>query len=426
MNYQEALEYIHGTKKFGIKPGLDNINRLLDLMGQPHKSFKSIHVAGTNGKGSTSAFIEAILRAGGYKTGLFTSPYLERFTERIKVGGEEISREDLGRITQYVKGFVDIMLSEGWSHPTEFEIVTAIGFEYFKRKKVDYAVVEVGLGGRLDATNVITPQVAVITSISMDHTDVLGEDLESISREKAGIIKKNVPVVLYPQRQGVARIIEETCFQKKAPLLHLRENQIDNRCVLIEGQCFDLLWQQKYYKRLSIKMLGKHQTYNAAVAAAACFNLGLCEDAVREGLKRAVWPGRMEILRSSPTVIIDGAHNVQGAKSLVEGLKEIFPHKKILLVFGILKDKEVYKVVQILAPYASSVITTPPDNPRRMDPGHLMEVVKGFNTNVESTNSIEEAVNRSLNIVQEDEVIVFAGSLYMVGQVRKLLPLEIL
>jgi len=425
MNYQEALEYIHGTEKFGIKPGLDSISHLLDLMGQPYKSFKSVHIAGTNGKGSTSAFIEAILRAGGYKTGLFTSPYLERFTERIKVGGEEISGEELGRITEYVKGFVDIMLKEGWPHPTEFEIVTAIGFEFFKRKKIDYAVVEVGLGGRLDATNVITPQVAVITSISMDHTDILGKDLESISREKAGIIKEGVPVVLYPQSLEVAKVIEEVCSLKKAPFFYLDENEVSNRYASIKGQTFDVLWQQRLYKNLIIRMLGKHQIYNAFTAVAAVFQLGLSERAVREGLKRAVWPGRMEVLNSWPPVIIDGAHNVDGAKSLVEGLNEIFTNKKILLVFGILKDKEVHKVAGILASYANRVITTLPDSPRSMHPEELLQVVKEYNPNAESTVSIIEAVDRSMNKVEEDEVIVFAGSLYMIGEVRRLLPPEI-
>ncbi len=426
MNYQQALDYIHGTHKFGMELGLGSISRLMDLMGQPHASFRSVHVAGTNGKGSTSAFIESILREGGFRTGLFTSPYLERFTERIRVGGEEIPGEDLGEMTGYVKGFVDALLGEGRPHPTEFEIVTAIGFEYFKRKRIDYGIIEVGLGGRLDATNVITPEISVITSIGMDHTNVLGGDLTSISREKAGIIKEGIPVVLHPQSQEALEAVRKVCADKDAPLLYLGESRIDCRSVSVEGQCFDMQWRGKTLSDLNIRLLGRHQVYNAAAAAAVCLELGLSGQTVREGLKKARWPGRMEILRTSPFIMIDGAHNAQGAQALVDGLREVFPDKKILLVFGILADKEVHRITGILAPYASRVITAPPDNPRKMHPDRLREIVMQYNANVESSASVKEALKKSLEVAEEDELILFAGSLYMIGEVRRLLPPEIL
>lgn len=425
MNYQQALEYIHSTYKFGSKLGLENITRLLQLMGNPHNSYKSVHIAGTNGKGSTSAFLESILRTAGYKTGLFTSPYLERFTERIRIGGQEISGERLGKITAYVKRFVDAMLEQGHRHPTEFEIVTAIGFEGFKRERVDYAVVEVGLGGRLDSTNVIIPEIAVITSIGMDHSDILGNDLESISREKAGIIKEGVPVVLSPQKNVVKKVIQEVCDAKKAPLYWINQDMVRGKYAGIDGQVFDFMWNGKLYREVIIKMLGEHQLYNAATAFTAALQMEISEEAIREGLKRAVWPGRMEILRNEPLVMIDGAHNSDGAAALVQGLKRFFPGRKVLLVLGILRDKEVDKVAELLASYASEVITTIPDSPRSLDPDKLLEVVKKYNKMVESTRSVKEAIDKAFQRVQGNQMIVFAGSLYMIGQVRRLLPPEI-
>lgn len=426
MKYDEAMDYIHSTCKFGSRLGLENIKKLLELMGQPQNSFNSVHVAGTNGKGSTCAFIDSILREAGYKTGLYTSPFLERFTERIRVQGKEIPSGDLGRITGYVRKNVGIMLEKGYSHPTEFEIVTAIGFEYFKRERIEYAVVEVGLGARLDATNTVVPEICVITSISMDHMGVLGNDLVSISREKAGIIKKGIPVVLHPQKEEVCEVIKETCARLDAPLIDMSRGEIVNWKVSSEGQSFDFIWQDRLYKEIFIRMLGRHQVGNAATAVVTALNMGMPEEAIRAGLEKTRWPGRMEILREKPLVMIDGAHNVEGAAALVEGLKQVFPSRKVLLVFGILMDKEVEKVTEILASYANRIITTPPASPRGMDPHDLGKIVKKYNPNVEITMSIGEAVDKSMVMVEDDGIIVFSGSLYMIGEVRKLLPPEIL
>ncbi|MBA1334438.1 MAG: FolC bifunctional protein [Firmicutes bacterium] len=425
MNFSEAMDYIHGTYKFGSRLGLETMNRLLELMDQPQNRYKCIHVAGTNGKGSTSAFIASILGEAGFKTGLYTSPYLERFTERIRVDGAEISHGDLASITDYVKRRIDIMIDEGFPHPTEFELVTAIGFEYFNRMKADYAVVEVGLGGRLDATNTISPQLSVITSIGMDHMEILGDSLASISKEKAGIIKKGIPVVVHPQDAEALQVIKETCERLDAPLIDTSLAEIANHRSGIKGQHFDLRWDGKLYKDIFIGMLGPHQVMNAVSAVAAAVRLGIDENAIRKGMEAARWPGRFEILRRKPFVIIDGAHNLQGAKVLMESLEQLFPGKRMTLVFGILRDKDVERISEMLASKASRVLTTLPVNPRSMAPEELEKIVRKYNQNVESTRSIGEAVTKSLEEAGEDDVIVFSGSLYMIGEVRKILPPQV-
>jgi dihydrofolate synthase/folylpolyglutamate synthase len=425
MDYRQALDYIHSAKRFGSRPGLEVITMLLQLMDKPQHSFKSVHVAGTNGKGSTCAYMDSILREAGYKTGLYTSPYLERFTERVRVNGVEIVPEDVAAITSTIKECIDRMVSDGYARPTEFELVTALGFEHFKRQRVEYAVVEVGMGGRLDATNVIIPELCVITSISIDHMDVLGDNIADIAREKAGIIKYRVPVVLYPQQPDALNVIQQACARQQAPLEYVADGRLEGWKADIGGQVFDFRWKNRLYSQMAVGMLGRHQVYNAITAIVAALRLGLSEQDIRNGLAKARWPGRMEVIRKKPVVIIDGAHNAEGAKALVDGLKQFFPGKRVRLVFGILRDKEIEEVGRILAGYSDSVITVRPDSPRSLDPDRLAGIVSRYNKKVEIADTISEAVDRGMHNIADDEIIVFSGSLYLIGEVRRLLPPEI-
>jgi dihydrofolate synthase/folylpolyglutamate synthase len=383
MDYIRALEYIHGTLKFGSKLGLENITHLLSRLGNPHRKFRVVHVAGTNGKGSVTAMIANMLHAGGYKVGMFVSPYLERFTERIQVDMEEIPEGELGRITGIVREQVDNMLAEGKNHPTEFEIVTAIGFYYFASCGVDYAVVEVGLGGRMDSTNVVEPEVSVITSISYDHMDILGETLSQIAFEKGGIIKEGKPVVSYPQSEEAGRLLRELAAQRHAPFHQVLPGQVALKYSCFEQQNFDFEFGDTVYSDIVIKLPGVHQLLNAATALAAITvlkegGLRLESRAVYEGMARTRWPGRMEKLGDNPLIILDGAHNISGAGVLRDALERYFPGRRIHMVFGMLNDKDVESVAGILCPSAHRIIITRPMNLGQIySPGSML-IIRGI------------------------------------------------
>jgi len=424
VNYEQALEYIHGTHKFGIKLGLDNIRKLLEFMDNPHRKLKYVHVAGTNGKGSTVAFISSILKESGYKVGIYTSPYIERFTERIKINNDEISKEDLARITEYVKGKVELMISQGENHPTEFEIVTAIAFQYFYEKDCDIAVLEVGLGGRFDSTNVIdSPLAAVITTISYDHMAQLGDTLDKIAFEKAGIIKRGTDVVLYPQTREADKVFEEVCHEKGARLHKLSFHSINIKKFSPDGQEFDY----GEFKSLKIGLLGEHQVKNAVVALETALILArkgydrICESSVRKGLADAKWPGRLEILKKEPIFLIDGAHNAEGAKTLSEFLKTYFPGKKIVFIIGVLKDKDFKSMIEVCAPLAEDIITVTPNSDRALPAETLAQNLENYCKNVSISDTIVNAVEKSLKIAPKDGVICAFGSLYYIGEIRSVL-----
>ncbi|PAB59479.1 bifunctional folylpolyglutamate synthase/dihydrofolate synthase [Anaeromicrobium sediminis] len=424
MKHSEALEYIHSTYKFGSKLGLDNINYLLGLMGNPHEKLKVIHVAGTNGKGSTSNYIATVLKESGYKVGLFTSPYLEEFEERIRINGENIPKDRLGQVTSKVKECVDKMLEAGESHPTEFEVVTAIGFQYFKEEEADFVVLEVGMGGRLDSTNVVKqPLVSVITPIALDHTNFLGNTIEKIAFEKAGIIKAECPVVCYPQEAGAIQVIKDICTEKNSKLYEVDIDKVNIKETNEYGQTFDFL----EYEDVNIKMLGAHQCNNAAVAIKVLeilskdYEVNIDKKHIYEGLKKSVWPGRIEILRNDPTIIIDGAHNYHGIKSLSNLIKNNFKDKNIILGLGILGDKDVEPMVSEIAPLASKIVLTEPNNPRKMKAEDLSEIVKKYCSHIYIEKEIKDAANKVIEISDKEDIILFAGSLYMIGEVRSLL-----
>jgi len=421
MTYKEALDYIHSTRKFGWKLGLENIRNLLCMLGNPHEKLKYVHVAGTNGKGSTVAFISSVLTESGYKTGMFISPYIERFTERIQINGEEIPEDDLAKITKMVKECVDEMLQKGMTHPTEFEIVTAIGLQYFYEMNCDIVVLEVGLGGRFDSTNVINNSlVSVITSISYDHMDILGNTLPQIAFEKAGIIKENGDVVLYSQEKEVEEVIEAVCIGKKAKLHKVDFSKIKLQNFSIDGQIFDY----GEYKNLKIGLLGKHQLKNAAVAIEACNILAdkgyeIYDEYLRRGLEKAKWPGRMEIVCKSPLFIIDGAHNVEGTLTLAENLNTYFPEKKKILIMGVLKDKQYEEMIKIIVPLAGAVVAVTPLSERALGSEELSEYIKLYCKNVMVGKTIEDGIEKAINIYDGESVICAFGSLYYIGEVGR-------
>ncbi len=428
MNYNEALDYIHSTYKFGSKLGLDNIKYLLELMGNPHKSLKFIHVAGTNGKGSTSTFINSILVEEGYKVGLFTSPYLEEFTERIRINGENIPKDDLAEVTEVVKSKVDIMVSQGKPHPTEFEIVTAIAMFYYKLQKVDFVVLEVGLGGRLDSTNVIEDSlVSVITPIGFDHMEYLGNTLSKIAYEKAGIIKSQGLVVIHPQDREAMETIKEVSNEREAQLFAAPIESIIIKKYDEYSIKFDVELSDEKFNNLEIKLLGKHQVNNAVVALTAIKilsrhnNLNVSESSIRKGLKKARWPGRLEVLRRKPTLLLDGAHNTHGAKALKKSIQEIFKYNKLIVVIGVLEDKDVEGILNEIIPLSDKVIITKPNNPRAISVDILGEKIKTFHKEVLIYESINDAVDKSLKISKEDDLVLYCGSLYMIGDIRTVL-----
>lgn len=427
MNYDETLKYIHGTYKFGSKLGLENITYLLDLMGNPNEKLKIIHVAGTNGKGSTSSFIASVLKAAGYKVGLYTSPYLEEFTERIRVNGENIPKKDLGEVTSFVKENVDKMVECGMNHATEFEIVTAIGFEYFKRQNVDFVVLEVGLGGRFDATNVVeNPLVSVITPIDFDHTDYLGDTLDKIAYEKAGIIKENSFVASFPQQKEAMKVIEEVCRVRNGKLIKAPIDSIEILKQDDRGQSFNVEYGNEKLKNITISMLGKHQIENATVALTALYilekehDVKISRSALYKGFKENIWPGRLEIIKRKPLILIDGAHNPQGMKALSKVLKELFSDRNIILGIGILGDKDASMLDEIV-PLANKLVLTKPNNPRAMSVENLEKILEKYEKITLKKEKIVDAVEEALFLANDDDVVVFAGSLYMIGEVRTIL-----
>lgn len=425
MNYNEALDYIHSTYKFGSKLGLENIRDLLELMGNPHKNLKVIHVAGTNGKGSTSTYISEVLIEEGYKVGLFTSPYLEEFTERIRINGKNIPKDDLAEITEIVKKKVEVMLEEGKNHPTEFEIVTAIAMLYYNLKEVDYVVLEVGLGGRLDSTNVIdNPLVSVITPIAFDHTQYLGDTIDKIAYEKAGIIKNNSFVVVHPQQKKAMDTIESICNDREAKLLVAPVESIKIDKYNEFGMKFDVdLYGEKLYD-LEIGLLGKYQANNAVVALMTIkalreyYNINISENSIRNGLKKAKWPGRLEVLKRNPTLVIDGAHNTHGAKALKKSIEEIFNYNRLIGVVGVLGDKDVDGILNEIIPLCNMVIITKPNNPRAISLDNLKEKIQALGKDVLVYEDISDAVDKSLEISKDNDMVVYCGSLYMIGDVR--------
>ncbi len=422
INYEQAVEYIHGIGMFGSKPGLERISALLDNLDHPEKDLKIIHVAGTNGKGSTSAMLSSILVENGYKVGLFISPYLESFNERIQVNNTPIDKENLAKLVTEIKPTVEKVAKTEVGQPTQFEIVTAMGFEYFKKIGVDFVILEVGLGGTYDATNVINPLISVITSIGLDHQAILGDTLEEIAGEKAGIIKKNTPIVTAVTKKGPFEVIRAKAKEMDAPFYALKEHfQIKRLDYSIEGQIFEYNINYKTREH-KIYYLGEHQVRNASLALTVIhlmkdMGYDIDSEEVYQGLVNSKWPGRLEIIQKDPYVILDGAHNEQATEVISKSIKELY-ERKIILVLGILSDKNYHKMIKDLVPLAKNVFITAPDYYRALDTENLADEAKKYCKKVVEVDGVDNAINEALKIANKDDLILITGSLYTVGEAR--------
>lgn len=425
MNHIEAIEYIHSTYKFGSKLGLDNIRDLMKRLGNPQKKLKFIHVAGTNGKGSTCVMLSYVLTQAGYQTGLFISPYLETFNERIQMNNSPISNDDLANSVTIVKKAVDDMLKEGKTHPTEFEVVTATAMVYYEKKSVDIVVLEVGMGGRLDATNVIdSPEVAIITSISNDHSEYLGDTLEKIAFEKASIIKPGCDVVIYPQKKSVFEVIKNYANEKSATLHSVDINDINIVSFGPLGQHLMYLntLTNTGIRDFELNLLGSHQSVNCLTVLKTIEILigkgyKIDSDHIRKAFKTVVFNGRMEIINQNPLILIDGAHNAEGLERLSENIGTYFKDYNVHLFFGMLSDKEIDSSLKMLLLKCLDVVTLTPQNPRAkcaFDTAMMIKEIHDIKVNI--CEDITQ-FSRYLQAGPHD-INVFCGSLYLIGSIR--------
>lgn len=426
-----AIDKIEKLGRFGSVLGLERIEKLMELLGNPEKKLKIIHVAGTNGKGSVSRYIYEGLKANGYGIGLFTSPFLEIFNERIEFNGEYIKGEELEELTGIVLDKCSEMTALGLDSPTEFEVVTAIAFLYFQRKQADFVVLEVGLGGRGDSTNIIeNPLITIITSISYDHMDRLGNSLEEIAFEKAGIIKKNIPVVINVQDLGAAKVIAKKAYEMNAILYDATKIKTTVKNKDLKGSNFDLNVYGTDYSEVEIAMVGEHQIENAKVALIALEllrklkQINVERSRLYDGMKKAKQPGRFEILRTNPWIIIDGAHNKAGAEALVKVIQENLPDKKILFIVGLLEDKDSEGILSTFSRVTNDFIATEPNNIRKMTAEKLCDIIEKNNRRCKVIKKPENACKHALSLMNEFDAIVFAGSLYLVGEIRGILKNE--
>lgn len=414
MNYEEAIAYIHGMYWRGSKLGLTRTIELCDLLGNPQKNLRFIHVAGTNGKGSTCAMLSRILCAQGYRTGLFVSPYVDRFNERIQLNNEPIPDDELAEIVTEIAPVVDSMENPA----TEFEVITAAAFLYYTRKKCDYVVLEVGLGGELDSTNVIdTPLLSIITAIDYDHMHILGDTIQEIAYAKAGIVKDNGTVLFYGQHPDALPVIEAAC-QKHHAALHvvdrstLREGSYD-----LHGQTFDY----RGYRDLKLGLLGRYQMRNAATVIDAVELLrekgvAISDEALRTGLRETVWPARFELLREDPPFFVDGGHNPHGVRGTVETYQRLFPAERATIVMGMMRDKDVSQSIELLLPIAREFYTVTPDNARAMPAEELAGLIRSYGVTATSFSAVADAIETA---ARGGAPTLAVGSLYMAGEVHE-------
>lgn len=447
MNYSEALDYLHslGNEVLTAKLGLQNIEALLRHLGEPHKKFRSILIAGTNGKGSVAAFCDSILRTSGYKTGLYTSPHLIQTEERIRIDGRTIRADEFARLTEEVKDAVNALMkqpAEGGGmklerHPTYFEMVTAIAFKYFVEQQIEIAVLEVGLGGRLDATNVVDPMVAIITNVDLDHEQYLGSSLREIATEKAGIVKPcsyetegstpgNSPPVVFGGGDGTAlEVVKERCSTVGARLFRPPKDFETEPDML--GR-FKLRLDSRLGMGIEIRLplAGEHQVSNALTAIRAMellegFGYQINRRSLEAGMSGAEWPGRLEILDSRPRIILDGAHNPAAAGKVREYLETFLQPRQIVMIFGAMRDKAIREMARVLFPLAREVVLARPEYERSAKPREILNLVPNGVNSVRSTASVQEAIDIAEQLASEDDTIVVVGSLFLVGEVKRLL-----
>ncbi len=413
---------MYSFDKYGWKFGLERVSLLLQRLGDPQKGLRCVHVAGTNGKGSVCQYVASVLEAAGYHVGVYISPHLQRFSERIVIDDVPISGEDIDRYVARVRPVVEQMIAEG-EPPTFFEITTALAFLYFKEKKVEYAVVEVGLGGRFDATNVIIPLVSVITNIALEHTEILGKTEEKIAAEKAGIIKASVPVVTAASGSALA-VIKDAATKLGSTVVVVDDKKWRRTSRSQSSQEFRVQGELREYT-VSTGMLGVYQGQNVAVALAALEQLQvqgvfISDQAITEGITEAFNPGRMEVVSDEPLIVLDGAHNPHGMAMLRETLDQDFPEMNIVLVVGICHDKDVRRMLEIIMPVASTVVLTRSSNPRACQPQELLELARSLaeKQDVLVCATVPEALGTAMSVAGEQDLICVTGSLFTVGEAR--------
>ncbi|NIK11234.1 bifunctional folylpolyglutamate synthase/dihydrofolate synthase [Alkalibacillus almallahensis] len=424
MEVTEAIAWIHKQLPFGIKPGLTRINMILNELGNPQHQIKTIHVAGTNGKGSTTSFLSHILREDGYDVGTFTSPYIETFNERISLNHQPISDSDLVDLVERIKPLCEQIATTEVGHPTEFEIITAMAYLYFKEQAVDYAVIEVGLGGRLDSTNVINPILSIITSIGYDHIDILGNNLADIAYEKAGIIKSNTPIITGVSQHEAIQVIDQKAQTNHADVLKLghdfhAEAKITEHLVDV----FDFANNSISLKDLKIQLLGSHQINNASVAIEAYLQLLEVEnrlldpDIIRSGLKKTQWPGRFEVVRHNPDVILDGAHNVEAIQSLIDTINQKYDKNNVYILCSFLKTKPVDQIMSLFSEHFPQIYITTFDFKNNYEYYELNE--KYENGNIIIKEDWKTAYDQLINQMKPSDALVITGSLYFVSEVKR-------
>ncbi|MBP2639768.1 MAG: fpgS [Firmicutes bacterium] len=425
MNYDQSLDYLETLATFGIKPGLTRIEKLLDLMGQPQLRYRTIHVTGTNGKGSTTAMLAAILKAAGIKTGMYTSPHLVSYTERFLIDGQSASEGEFAAALTETAHYVDAMVAEGEDQPTEFEVLTAAAFHYFAQKGVEWAVIEVGLGGLLDSTNVIIPQASVITNVMLDHTDRCGTTVKEIAFHKAGIIKPGVPVITAATEEALDVMIEKAAecrspiYQKGLDFQAVRlGNQGMMQIIHVAAPGFE------FSEVVKLPLIGVYQVENCAnaVMTALCLRKNeprITNSAIHAGLQNVVWFGRAEVLKKDPVIIIDGAHNPAGAKALRDTLNSVFPGRPITFLFGVLRDKDRHGIIKELISPLDAVVVVSPLSPRAMPATELAPEISA--SHIEIADTIAEGLERAGILAGADGVVCAAGSLYLIGVVRSLI-----
>ncbi len=433
MNYQETLDYIYSFTNYETLPqprdkahfDLRRMEELLSRLGNPHKVARTVHIAGTNGKGSVAAMVASVLVASGYRVGLYTSPHLRRLEERIRVGGRLISVAELADLVERLKPEIEAVNEEAtYGRLTTFEVLTALSFYYFKLKEVAFQVVEVGLGGRLDATNVVSPEVGVITSISLDHREVLGDSILEIAGEKAGIIKPKSTVVSSPQTDEVTQVIEETCTGLGVELVRVGRDvtwqsvgfDLGGQSLLVEGRL------GRY--ELTVPLLGEHQLENAATTVAVLEVLtekgvGISKQNIANGLAKVSWPGRLEILHSRPLILVDGAHNPDSARKLRQAIKQYFKFERAYLIIGASLDKDIAGVASELAPLFSEVILTCSQHPRAVAPSLISSEFTKYGVKTHLSRNVAEALSMALALAGDDDLVCAAGSLFVVAEVAR-------
>lgn len=416
MNYEEALEYIHSVSWTFCKPGLDRIKELTQKLGDPQNNLKFIHVAGTNGKGSFCSMLHSILKEQGYRVGLFTSPYIKFFNERIAINGTPISNEDLAKITEKIKPIADSMTDK----PTEFELITAIGFEYFKKQKCDFVILECGLGGRLDSTNIIeNSTLSVITGIDFDHTAILGNTIKQIASEKAGIIKSNTPILWCGNNDEAKEVILNESNIKNAPFYEVNRNALILKKQTLDGTFFDF----GDLKDLKINLLGSYQIENAtnvlnAVKILKTQNIEITETAIKNGLEKAKWNARFEVISHTPLIIFDGGHNPQGVCEAVKSVKQYFGNQKLNIVTGVMADKDYRFIAEKISEIANKVFCLTPDNPRALNAKDYAQVFNSLGVEAYHFDTVKEATfNAKNDALNNNKAILCLGSLYMYNEV---------